>query len=681
MLKSFKVIFLVLTIFIIANKNIYAQFAGGSGTEEDPYLVETADHLNNVREFLDSQFKQIMDINLDIAPYNIGEGWVPIGSTNNYFTGIYDGQDYTITNLYINRPDEPGMGLFNSTSNSSEISNLGVENVDITGYSHVGALVTWNQATINNCHTSGSVTGDYLYTGGLVACHVDNNITNCFSSCDVTGNVQVGGLVGGSGSIIESCYSSGSVEGNGTVGGLVGSNNNIIINCYSTGNVYGVNDRIGGLVGAMQGSIIDSYCTGDVTGTLQVGGLVGWSWFGPISNSYYNYESVLINGVGSVITVGALGEDHFTEWLDSSLMLDINNYLEFVEGSYAIYNINDFKKLLAFGYNSAYSYKLYTDIDMNSEPNFYIPYLMGDFNGNDHIIENLNVNMPGFDDIGLFGFVGYDAEISNLGINNLSIIGDRYIGGLIGSNAGTIFSCYTTGSVVGYMKVGGLVGHNFETISNSYSKCSVVGDTYAGGLVGDNSYSSIEFSYSTGNVTGNSSFGGFVGNNYSGSVNFCYWNTESSGQSSSPGGEGRTTEEMTYPYAANTFIDWDFEDIWQEDEEYINNGYPYLLNLAVGINYNNITPFCCTLNNFPNPFNPTTTISFSIPDETKVDLSIYNIKGQKIKSLLNDQIEAGEHSIVWNGEDASGKKVASGIYFYKLKTQTKTHIKKMLLLK
>lgn len=88
------------------------------------------------------------------------------------------------------------------------------------------------------------------------------------------------------------------------------------------------------------------------------------------------------------------------------------------------------------------------------------------------------------------------------------------------------------------------------------------------------------------------------------------------------------------------------------------------------------------LNNYPNPFNPTTTISFSIPVESKVNLSIHNIKGQKIKSLLSDQLAAGEHSIIWNGEDASGKKVGSGVYLYKLTLNGKTDaVKKCLLLK
>ncbi len=88
------------------------------------------------------------------------------------------------------------------------------------------------------------------------------------------------------------------------------------------------------------------------------------------------------------------------------------------------------------------------------------------------------------------------------------------------------------------------------------------------------------------------------------------------------------------------------------------------------------------LYNFPNPFNPTTTISLTIQEESNIELSLYNIKGQKIRSLLNDQITAGEHSIVWNGEDDSGKKVGSGVYLYKLHVNDKIElVKKCLLLK
>ena len=90
--------------------------------------------------------------------------------------------------------------------------------------------------------------------------------------------------------------------------------------------------------------------------------------------------------------------------------------------------------------------------------------------------------------------------------------------------------------------------------------------------------------------------------------------------------------------------------------------------------------FC--MSNYPNPFNPTTTINYSLKENVKVLLNIYNIKGQLVKVLFNDFQNAGEHSAIWNGDDESGKSVSSGIYFYKLKAgKDFSHTKRMLLLK
>ncbi len=86
--------------------------------------------------------------------------------------------------------------------------------------------------------------------------------------------------------------------------------------------------------------------------------------------------------------------------------------------------------------------------------------------------------------------------------------------------------------------------------------------------------------------------------------------------------------------------------------------------------------------NFPNPFNPNTTIYFSIPVESKVELSIYNIKGQKVKTLINDMFVKGNHSIDWNGDNKFGNSVSSGLYLYELKVNGKTEaVSKCLLLK
>ncbi len=83
----------------------------------------------------------------------------------------------------------------------------------------------------------------------------------------------------------------------------------------------------------------------------------------------------------------------------------------------------------------------------------------------------------------------------------------------------------------------------------------------------------------------------------------------------------------------------------------------------------------------PNPFNPNTTIAYSLPEAGKVRLDIYNVKGQLVKTLVNTEHVAGFHSAVWNGKDMNNKTVASGVYFYRISSPHKTQTKKMLLLK
>ncbi len=101
------------------------------------------------------------------------------------------------------------------------------------------------------------------------------------------------------------------------------------------------------------------------------------------------------------------------------------------------------------------------------------------------------------------------------------------------------------------------------------------------------------------------------------------------------------------------------------------------------------TPAKFTLSgNYPNPFNPsgagrspTTTISYSIPSYGNVELIVYNIRGQKVKTLISGTQPPGVYSITWNGKDENDRSVSSGVYFYKLNSSGKTAVKKMLLLK
>jgi flagellar hook assembly protein FlgD len=85
--------------------------------------------------------------------------------------------------------------------------------------------------------------------------------------------------------------------------------------------------------------------------------------------------------------------------------------------------------------------------------------------------------------------------------------------------------------------------------------------------------------------------------------------------------------------------------------------------------------------NYPNPFNPATTFTFSVPKPSKIEFRIYNLSGQLVKILHDEYIERGEYSIRWDGRDAHGNAVATGVYLYQLRVDESTSIKKMTLLR
>ncbi|OGG50092.1 MAG: hypothetical protein A3F84_02590 [Candidatus Handelsmanbacteria bacterium RIFCSPLOWO2_12_FULL_64_10] len=87
------------------------------------------------------------------------------------------------------------------------------------------------------------------------------------------------------------------------------------------------------------------------------------------------------------------------------------------------------------------------------------------------------------------------------------------------------------------------------------------------------------------------------------------------------------------------------------------------------------------MKNYPNPFNPSTTISYTLPEASTVRLTIYNILGQQVRTLINNRQAAGIHAVQWDGHDDAGRSVASGLYFYRLTAGEFTQTQKMLLLK
>ena len=240
----------------------------------------------------------------------------PIGDSTTQFTGTYNGNRYTISNLTIYRPEEKNVGLFGDISNA-EMRNVSLESGSVTGLgSDIGALAgCCSGSTIVGSHaavavaTAAHVCGTGI--GGLIGSSSGSTITDSYTTGDIYAWCCGGGLVGqAQGTTITDCYATGTVTGTGDnsfFGGLVGGvSGNAITRCYATGDVSGLYG-IGGLVSWSQGgTITDSYATGTVTGVCgAVGGLAGGGG-GTITNCYATGE-VIGPGGGCGSLVGSSG--------------------------------------------------------------------------------------------------------------------------------------------------------------------------------------------------------------------------------------------------------------------------------------------------------------------------------------------------------------------------------------
>lgn len=320
-------------------------FAGGFGTEEDPFRIEIAEQLNHVRHFPTAHFILVDDIDLGTALYSEGYGWEPIGNNSVPFKGSFDGNGKVIKNLKVNRLKEEYVGLFGYAENAV-FRNIQIVNVEVSGNRVVGALVGCNRGgTIESCHVSGSVKGDMhvgglvginrvgeinyssadvnvnspwaytsLFVGGLVGTNEKGSISNSHATGDVYGNLYIGGLVGQNTidilsidmipGVINDSFASGNVSGKSGVGGLTGMNYwSDIENSHAKGQVEG-EEEIGGLVGVIScGPVTNSYALGNVTGKISVGGLAGHCYNAPISDCYATGGVTGIDNVGGLVGI------------------------------------------------------------------------------------------------------------------------------------------------------------------------------------------------------------------------------------------------------------------------------------------------------------------------------------------------------------------------------------------
>jgi uncharacterized protein YjdB len=230
----------------------------------------------------------ILGNNIDLSAYASGDGWIPIGDNSRRFSGVFDGNGKTISNLTINRTSDNYIGLFGYVGgyvSGGTVQNLGIVNASINGGSNVGGIagIVQQDSSITNCYSTGVISGTGNSAGGIAGSVTNSSIANCYSTGSVSGSGNyVGGIAGsvGSSSSITNCYSTGAVSGNINVGGIAGSVGyySSITNCYNTGGAVSGSNDVGGIAGdVLSSSITNCYSTGSVSGSGNyVGGIAGY---------------------------------------------------------------------------------------------------------------------------------------------------------------------------------------------------------------------------------------------------------------------------------------------------------------------------------------------------------------------------------------------------------------------
>ncbi|OCL82468.1 MBG domain-containing protein [Arcobacter porcinus] len=450
--------------------------------------------------------------------WNSAAGFNPLGNHSNAFIGTFDGLGHTISNLYIYRISTNYVGLFGYI-NGATIKNIGLLSVDISGSNGVGGLVGHNNGTIKNVYATGTVFGNGLLSvGGLVGNNI-GTITNSYAIVNLEGNRYAGGLVGDNIGTITNSYARGIVNSTDTYkGGLVGND----FSSEITNSFYDIEENANGNMvdrlsyGKTRAEILTAFSgiNGWIAGAESFEGY-GLGVTAPVLPELKTFSTITPTGTLFEGGYGTITNPYtITNWTQ---LQNINNSNILTKNYY--FNLLNNLNSLSSGYmgNSGEGWN-----PIGGSIGF-----TGTFDGKGFTISDLYINRPTQKDIGLFGYIGI-ATIKNIGLENLSISGKNYVGGLVGYNDGTILNSYASGTVVG--------NGDFSSV---------------GGLVGFHDYGKIENSYASGTVSGGSDVGGLVGGKLSGTISNSFYDKtkfdgDGVGDGYGTGVIGLTTEEMSY---------------------------------------------------------------------------------------------------------------------------------------
>ncbi len=318
-------------------------FAGGEGTQENPYKICSPEQLNNIRGgYLSSYFVLWSDLDLAMyAPNPASNGWDPIGDSSVPFSGNFDGNLFAIRGLEMRGvigKNVSSAGLFGVVTKGGVLSNVNLVDVNMQGETRLGALAgEIAHARVINIQSSGSIYARLDSAGGVVGL-VKNfesdpcsySISRSTSSVNITTVRKGGGLVGTVDSnacsgMISDSSTSGTIESSGAGGLVGGAYATQVTRSWSTSTIVG-NSNVGGLVGyAHAGSIVDSYYTGTITANSDgAGGILGLGFTDTQINRVYAKADISTrNNLG-----GILGRAQFSPRISNSFFTGNLNLLD-----------------------------------------------------------------------------------------------------------------------------------------------------------------------------------------------------------------------------------------------------------------------------------------------------------------------------------------------------------------
>ena len=455
-------------------------FAGGNGTQESPYQINTMRHLRHMELYPAAHY--ILTGNITLTSAEQGQSnFAPLFDDETMFTGTFDGNGYTISNLAIYNTDTFYTGLFACIGADGKVFDLTLENIDLQGTNYIGGVAGYALGAVTNCTVTGEIAylsqNNYGVFLGGIAGRAENDLNGCTAEVAITayevgGTAYAGGIAGYcaynmqsvesavtlasqsavtitqadnnssriyAGGIfgyvaermnLQDCFAEGNIViteeySNSYAGGLVGHFNggsNTLTNCYATGDVSG-SSYAGGLVGLNDGSntLTNCYATGDVSGGNYAGGLVGL--FNGGSNTLTNcYATGDVSG--SSYAGGLVGQFDDQETLVNCYALGSvtlntkENYLSFAGGLVGCFRSGKLTNCYATG-NVFVNNMQYCNY-------IYVGSLVANFESYDntltncYAIGNITVNAQNNDTVYVGGLVGYFGMEQNIIQNSYS---------------------------------------------------------------------------------------------------------------------------------------------------------------------------------------------------------------------------------------------------------------------